>query len=202
MGTYKTFLVCRRWTFSLAIRETTHKNPRLEMLLSAWIWLFCPFTEILNAQKMLRIYIHVPLKSAEKIFGANIEDWILPKDNEPKHRSRLCTDWKTENGILTLDLPPQSPDANPIMSEVSWRGSLQESVFSSWSYSLDEIRRHGILFLRNMLINWSRACSESSKLSLRINTTIALVYQKRKIRIFQNFLRKRVPFLVEQTVNE
>ena len=40
--------------------------------------------------------------------------WILQEDNDPKHRSRLCTDWKQENGIITLDWPSQSPDANPI----------------------------------------------------------------------------------------
>ena len=48
------------------------------------------------------------------MFGADTADWILQEDNDPKQRSRLCTAWKTENGITTLDWPSQSPDANPI----------------------------------------------------------------------------------------
>ena len=48
------------------------------------------------------------------MFGADTDDWILQEDNDPRHRSRLCTAWKTENGITNLDWPSQSPDANPI----------------------------------------------------------------------------------------
>ena len=48
------------------------------------------------------------------MFGADTADWIFQEDNDPKHRSRLCTAWKTENAITTLDWPSQSPDANPI----------------------------------------------------------------------------------------
>ena len=63
---------------------------------------------------MLQIYEHGLLRSAEKMFGANNKDWILQVDNGPKHRSHLCTSWKVENGITTLDWPSQSSDANPI----------------------------------------------------------------------------------------
>ena len=63
---------------------------------------------------MLQIYEHGLLRSVEKMFGANNKDWILQEDHDPKHRSHLCTSWKAENGITTLDWPSQSPDANPI----------------------------------------------------------------------------------------
>ena len=59
--------------------------------------------ENLNAQKMLQIYEHGLLRSAEKMFGVNNKDWILQEDNDPKHHSHLCTSWKAENGITTLD---------------------------------------------------------------------------------------------------
>ena len=72
------------------------------------------FTKNLNAQKMLQIYERGLLRSATKMFGADMAYWILQEDNDPKHRSRLCTAWKTENGITTLDWPSQSPDANLI----------------------------------------------------------------------------------------
>ena len=77
-------------------------------------WCLELFTENLNAQKMLQIYERGLLRSATKMFGADTADWILQENNDPKHRSRLCTAWKTENGITTLDWPSQSPDANPI----------------------------------------------------------------------------------------
>ena len=72
------------------------------------------FVQMWVAQKMLQIYEPGLLRSAEKMFGANIKDWILQEDNAPKHRSHLCTSWKAENGIATLDWPSQSSDANTI----------------------------------------------------------------------------------------
>lgn len=72
------------------------------------------FTQNLDAQFMVKLYQKGLLKSAESLYGPNNYDWILQEDNDPKHRSRLCTRWKEENGIETLDWPSQSPDANPI----------------------------------------------------------------------------------------
>ena len=70
------------------------------------------FTCNLNAEKMLEIYKKALLPSAERWFINKNEDWILQEDNDPKHRSKLCTEWKQQSGIVTLDW--QSPDANPI----------------------------------------------------------------------------------------
>lgn len=72
------------------------------------------FTRNLDAQFMVKLYQNGLLKSIEKLFGRGNRDWILQEDNDPKHRSRLCTQWKEQNGIQTLDWPSQSPDANPI----------------------------------------------------------------------------------------
>lgn len=54
------------------------------------------------------------LKSAEMPYDKNNYDWILQENNEPMHRRRLCTQWKEENCIVTLNWTPQSPDANRI----------------------------------------------------------------------------------------
>ena len=43
------------------------------------------------------------LMSAENFHGKNNHDWILHEDSDPKHRSRLCTQWKQEKHIVTLD---------------------------------------------------------------------------------------------------
>ncbi|EFN84740.1 Transposable element Tcb2 transposase, partial [Harpegnathos saltator] len=63
---------------------------------------------------MLKIYEKCLLPTAERCFIKKNEDWILQEDNDPKHRSKLCTEWKEQSGIVTLDWPSQSPDANPI----------------------------------------------------------------------------------------
>lgn len=72
------------------------------------------FTGSLNAARMNQIYQKALLPSARRLFPSPSESWILQEDNDPKHRSRLCTAWKQDKGIDVLDWPSQSPDANPI----------------------------------------------------------------------------------------
>ena len=72
------------------------------------------FTNNLTAQVMVKIYQKCLLPSAEAWFGRPRQPWVLQEDNDPKHRSRLCTLWRSENDIERLDWPSQSPDANPI----------------------------------------------------------------------------------------
>lgn len=63
------------------------------------------FTEILTADGYLNI-----LKSQLDIG----QQFILQDDNDPKHRSKLVTNWKKENNIKYIDWPSNSPDLNPI----------------------------------------------------------------------------------------
>lgn len=72
------------------------------------------FTDNLNAAKLIKIYQNALLPSAEQWFKRKNIYWILQEDNDPKHRSRLCSSWKQENDVDVLDWPSQSPDANPI----------------------------------------------------------------------------------------
>ncbi|EFN74823.1 Transposable element Tcb1 transposase, partial [Camponotus floridanus] len=66
------------------------------------------FTYNLNAERMLQIYKKALLPFAKRWFIRKNDDWILQEDNDPKHRSKLCTEWKTQSGIVTLDWPSQS----------------------------------------------------------------------------------------------
>jgi len=72
------------------------------------------FTYNLNAERMLKIYKKALLPSAKRWFIKKKDNWILQEDNDPKHRSKLCSEWKAKSGIITMDWPSQSPDANPI----------------------------------------------------------------------------------------
>lgn len=40
--------------------------------------------------------------------------WIYQMDNEPKHKSKLVTQFLNDNRIRLLEWPSQSPDINPI----------------------------------------------------------------------------------------
>ncbi|GJQ73945.1 hypothetical protein Trydic_g18879 [Trypoxylus dichotomus] len=58
------------------------------------------FTFNLNVPK---IYEKCLLPTAERCFLRKNDDWILQEDNHLKHRSKLCTEWKEQSGIVTLD---------------------------------------------------------------------------------------------------
>lgn len=88
------------------------------------------FTGILNAERMCKIYQKCLMRSAKKLFGSDTTTWVLQVDNDPKHRSKLCSKCRRQNSITTVAWPAMSPDANPI-----------ENV---WSYIKMQLRRRPV----------------------------------------------------------
>ena len=41
-------------------------------------------------------------------------NWIFQYDNDPKHRSRIAREWKSDHHVKSMDWPSNSPDLNPI----------------------------------------------------------------------------------------
>jgi transposase len=65
------------------------------------------------------------LPRAESIAGKN---WILLQDNCPVHVGKLTKAWMGQNGVVSLQLPPYSPDLNPM--ENIW-GILSMKVYGA-----------------------------------------------------------------------
>ena len=59
--------------------------------------------------------------------GINKKDVYLQQDNDPKHTSRLTTDWFNKKKVNKLKWPPNSPDINII--EHAWE-YLEHHVYS------------------------------------------------------------------------
>ena len=62
------------------------------------------FTENLTAEKMWEIYKRGLLKSADKMCSRYGDDWVLQEDNDPKHRSRLCTTLLKKSEVKLLNM--------------------------------------------------------------------------------------------------
>lgn len=100
------------------------------------------FTRILTAERMCDLYQKALLTTANKYYGTGNRDWLLLEDNDPKHKSRLCTQWKERHDVHEMFWPPQSPDCNPI--ENVWallKARLKGKTFRSLTHLGNFLKR-------------------------------------------------------------
>lgn len=72
------------------------------------------FNKNLDANLMCDIYKYGLLPTARKHFGHDSTLWKLQEDNDPKHTSKLATNWRMNNNVQKIDWPSMSPDIAPI----------------------------------------------------------------------------------------
>lgn len=116
------------------------------------------FTGNLNAARMVQLYRSTLLPTARKYYGGDKSKWLLLEDNDPKHKSRLCSDWKDENDIEQMVWPPQSPDCNPI--ENVWsiiKSRLRGKSFNNIKQLSSYIKRQWVNFPRKYAENLSKS---------------------------------------------
>jgi transposase len=76
------------------------------------------FTQNLDSKLMEKIYKQALVPSRKLLFGSHSASMLLQEDNDPKHKSKLCTKWKVTNNFTNLPWPANSPDQNCI--ENAW----------------------------------------------------------------------------------
>ena len=73
----------------------------------------CRIDGTMNAELYTSI-LEDELQETVEYYGIQRDDYVFQQDNDPKHTSRLATQWLSDSGIEVLKWLPQSPDLNPI----------------------------------------------------------------------------------------
>ena len=68
------------------------------------------FKNNLNAKFLCKIYQRGLLPTVEDQFGSGNTSWKLQEDNDPKHRSKLAIEWKSQHNIDVIEWPSASPE--------------------------------------------------------------------------------------------
>lgn len=98
------------------------------------------FHENLKKEKMLSILQNHLGPSIDRL-GYSFNFFFILQDNDRKHRSVIVQEWLNNNHISQVEIPPYSPDLNPIENLISvWKSR----VYQRCPTTMDELK----LFIR------------------------------------------------------
>lgn len=87
------------------------------MLWGCFLWDGPGYITRINGHLNAELYCDIleeELKNSAIYYGRSMQDLILQQDNDPKHTSKLASNWFKNNKINVLDWPSYSPDLNHI----------------------------------------------------------------------------------------
>lgn len=96
------------------------------------------FTEIMTAKLFVDILDHTIVHGGNELYPD--EDWVLLMDNDPKHRSKLSSQYLEEHQVKYIskdEWPSNSPDLNPI--ENIW-GYMQQQLNRDPPRTFDKLK--------------------------------------------------------------
>ena len=165
----------KRWIHSSAPASSYHflVNKNYEKL-SIMVWGFIysrgiiylhRCTRTLNSEEYQKILKKGFIPAANKIYPYN--SFYMLQDNAPCHRSYSTEDFFIEQGLSVINLPPNSPDLNPI--ENIW-GLLANRVYQDgrrytkkselWAQIESEWKKLGVEEVAKFTENWDERLSQ------------------------------------------
>ena len=112
--------------------------------------IYC-FRERLNIDLLYKISRRCLLPTARNRFERKSNEWILRKDNDPKHMSKLATKCRLRHGIDRIQWSSMSLDLNPIENVWKLRKmNLPSKHFRTYKSLVSRIKKEWNAFLKDL----------------------------------------------------